>query len=71
MPKAVAQKRKTTLAAPTIAGRSAGRVTVRSTCARRGAERGRRLPGARVERLPRGADGADHDRDVEEHQAGR
>ena len=32
MPKAVAQKRKTTLAAPTIAGRSAGSVTVRSTC---------------------------------------
>ncbi len=32
MPKAVAQKRKTMLAEPTIAGRSAGRVTVRSTC---------------------------------------
>ena len=32
MPNAVAQKRKTTLAAPTIAGRSAGSVTVRSTC---------------------------------------
>ena len=32
MPNAVAQKRNTMLAAPTIAGRSAGRVTVRSTC---------------------------------------
>ena len=32
-PKAVAQNRKTTLAAETIAGRSAGSVTVRSTCA--------------------------------------
>ena len=32
MPNAVAQKRKTMVAAPTIAGRSAGSVTVRSTC---------------------------------------
>ena len=32
MPKAVAQKRKTTVAAETSAGRSAGRVTSRSTC---------------------------------------
>ncbi len=32
MPKAVAQNRKTTLAEATIAGRRAGRVTVRSTC---------------------------------------
>ena len=32
MPKAVAQKRNTTVAADTIAGRNAGSVTVRSTC---------------------------------------
>ena len=71
MPKAVAQKRKTTLAAPTIAGRSAGRVTVRSTCHGDGAERRRRLAGPRVERLPGDADGADHDGHVEEDQARR
>ena len=69
-PKAVAQKRKTTLAADTIAGRSVGRVTVRKTWRRAGAERGRGLTGAAVERLPGGADGADHHGHVEEHQAG-
>ena len=69
MPNAVAQKRKTTVAAETIAGRSAGSVTVRNTVRGRGAEGGGRLGRARVERLPGAADDADHHRDVEEHQA--
>ena len=68
MPNAVAQKRKTMLAAPTIAGRSAGRVTVRSTCHGEAPERGGGLPGPRVERLPRDPDGPDHDGDVEEDE---
>ena len=56
--------------ADTIAGRSAGRVTVRNTCAGVAPERGRGLARPRVERLPGGADRADHDRDVEEGEAG-
>ena len=70
MPKAVAQKRNTTLAADTIAGRSAGSVTVRSTCVgvaprAAAASAGR---GSRPSQAP--PDHADHHRRVEEHQPG-
>ena len=69
MPNAVAQNRNTTLAAATIAGRRAGRVTVQQHLPRRRAEGRGGLGRPRVEGLPRGADRADHHGHVEEHQA--
>ena len=48
-PKAVAQNRNTTLAADTIVGRSAGKVTVRNTWAGLAPERRGRIGGPAVE----------------------
>ncbi len=71
MPNAVAQKRKTTLAAETIDGRSAGSVTDAEHLPRGRAEGGRRLRRPGVERLPGGTDRADHHGHVEERPAPR
>ena len=71
MPNAVAQNRKTTRGGRhdrRAQRRAASRS--RSTCQRRGAERGRGLGGPRVQRLPGAADDPDHHRGVEEHQPG-
>ena len=56
------------LAEPTIAGPQRRQGHGAEHLPRRGAQRGRGLPGPRVERLPRDPDGAHHDGDVEEDQ---
>ena len=69
-PNEVAQNRNTTLAADTMPGTRAGSVTVRNTCHGTGAEHGRSLLAASVDRLPERPDRAYDDADVEEDERG-